>query len=50
MFHHGFAYLPYAAVSVFGAVFVARWVPETKGRSLEIVERFWTKRLRPAVT
>jgi SP family xylose:H+ symportor-like MFS transporter len=43
MFHHGFAYLLYGVVSILAALFVARWVPETKGRSLEAIERFWAK-------
>jgi SP family xylose:H+ symportor-like MFS transporter len=44
LFHHGFAYWLYAGSSVLAAVFVARFVPETKGRSLESIETFWTRR------
>ncbi|HWA89467.1 MAG TPA: sugar porter family MFS transporter [Rhizomicrobium sp.] len=41
LFHHGFAYWLYAAVSVLAAIFVLRFVPETKGRSLEAIETLW---------
>jgi SP family xylose:H+ symportor-like MFS transporter len=44
VFHHGFAYLLYGALSVFAAIFVARWVPETMGRSLEAIEGSWKLR------
>ncbi|AXQ28576.1 D-xylose transporter XylE [Solimonas sp. K1W22B-7] len=44
LFNHGFTYWLYAVVSVLSAVFVARMVPETKGRSLESIEGFWTRR------
>lgn len=44
IFNHGFTYWLYAIVSVLSAVFVARMVPETKGRSLESIEGFWGRR------
>lgn len=44
LFNHGFTYWLYAVVSVLSAVFVARMVPETKGRSLESIEGFWGRR------
>lgn len=37
----------YAAVSLASFVFVALFIPETKGRTLEEIERFWTARHRP---
>jgi SP family xylose:H+ symportor-like MFS transporter len=41
-FHHGFAYLVYGVMSLAAIVFVARFVPETKGRTLESIGEFWT--------
>jgi SP family xylose:H+ symportor-like MFS transporter len=42
-FHHGFAYWIYAVMGLLAAFFMWKWVPETKGKSLEEIERFWTK-------
>lgn len=33
----------YAAVSLLSFVFVLGWIPETKGRTLEEIEKLWTK-------
>jgi SP family xylose:H+ symportor-like MFS transporter len=41
VFHHGFAYLLYGAVSLGTAWFVIRFVPETKGLRLEAIENLW---------
>jgi len=41
VFHHGFPYLLFAAASLLAAVFVWRRVPETRGRTLESIERCW---------
>lgn len=41
LFHHGFAYWIYGAMSVLAALFVLRWVPETKGRTLEAIQHLW---------
>jgi SP family xylose:H+ symportor-like MFS transporter len=46
IFHHGFAYWIYAFFSLLAAFFVWHWLPETKGRSLESIESFWTRRGR----
>jgi SP family xylose:H+ symportor-like MFS transporter len=43
MFHHGFAYWIYGAMSILAAVFVLRYVPETKGRTLESIQTLWKK-------
>ncbi len=40
-FNHGFAYWVYGACSVLAALFVIRFVPETKGRTLEAIEHLW---------
>jgi MFS transporter, SP family, xylose:H+ symportor len=40
-FSHGFAYWIYGVMSVLAALFVWKLVPETKGRSLEQMERLW---------
>ncbi|HUI58612.1 MAG TPA: D-xylose transporter XylE [Steroidobacteraceae bacterium] len=42
LFNHGFAYWIYGAMSVLAAVFVVRFVPETKGHRLEAIQDLWT--------
>jgi SP family xylose:H+ symportor-like MFS transporter len=41
LFNHGFAYWVYGAMGLLAAVFVWRYVPETKGRSLEAIQELW---------
>ncbi len=41
MFNHGFAYWLYGAASIIAALFVMRYVPETKGRTLEAIQELW---------
>jgi len=41
MFNHGFAYWIYGAMSILAALFVFRYVPETKGRTLEAIQQLW---------
>jgi SP family xylose:H+ symportor-like MFS transporter len=41
MFNHGFAYWIYGVMSVLAALFVLRFVPETKGRTLESIQELW---------
>lgn len=43
MFNHGFAYWIYGGMSILAALFVIRYVPETKGRSLEAIQELWGK-------
>jgi SP family xylose:H+ symportor-like MFS transporter len=43
LFNHGFAYWIYGAMSVLAALFVIRYVPETKGRSLESIQDMWAR-------
>lgn len=40
-FHHGFPFFLYGTFSVMAVLFVWRFVPETKGKSLEEIERDW---------
>ncbi len=44
LFNHGFAYWIYGAMSLLAAIFVARYVPETKGRTLESIQDLWGHR------
>ncbi len=39
----GGTYAIYAVMSLLSAVFVLKWVPETKGKSLEEMSKLWTK-------
>jgi SP family xylose:H+ symportor-like MFS transporter len=41
LFNHGFAYWVYAVFSVLAALFVWKYVPETKGKSLEAIQGLW---------
>jgi MFS family permease len=43
-FHHAFPFYVYGFFCAVLVVVVLRWVPETKGKSLEEIERSWTKR------
>jgi SP family xylose:H+ symportor-like MFS transporter len=43
LFNHGFAYWVYGGMSVLAALFVWRYVPETKGKSLEAIQDLWGK-------
>lgn len=43
-FNHGIAYWIYGIVGILSAIFVWKWIPETKGKSLEEIERFWKKK------
>jgi len=43
IFHHGFAYWIYGLMGLLAALFVWKLVPETKGKSLEEMEKLWIK-------
>lgn len=43
-FNHGFSYWIYSLMCLFAALFVYKFIPETKGRSLEEIEKFWKKK------
>jgi SP family xylose:H+ symportor-like MFS transporter len=43
VFNHGLNYYVYSACSVLAALFVWKFVPETKGRTLEAIEGLWKK-------
>ncbi|MBN2036072.1 MAG: D-xylose transporter XylE [Chitinispirillaceae bacterium] len=43
VFHHGFSYWLYGAFSILAALFMWKLVPETKGKTLEEMERLWRK-------
>jgi len=47
-FNHGFAYWLYGAGGILAALFVLRFVPETKQRSLEAIEGLWSGARAPA--
>jgi MFS family permease len=42
-FNHGFPFLIYAGFCVVLVIVMVRLVPETKGRTLEELERIWKK-------
>jgi len=42
-FHHGFAYCLYGLMALLASVFMWRWVPETKGKTLEQMQNLWEK-------
>jgi sugar porter (SP) family MFS transporter len=46
-FHHAFPFWIYAVLCTVAVVFLARFVPETKGKTLEEIERSWMQ-LGPA--
>lgn len=43
MFHHGFAYWVYGVMGILAALFMWKYVPETKGKTLEEMEHLWEK-------
>jgi SP family xylose:H+ symportor-like MFS transporter len=43
-FNHGFAYWIYGAMGALAALFMVRFVPETKGHSLEAIQHLWGRK------
>jgi SP family xylose:H+ symportor-like MFS transporter len=43
VFHHGFAYWIYGLMGILAALFMYKFVPETKQKTLEELETFWKK-------
>ena len=43
LFNHGFSYWIYGLMGFLAALFVWKLVPETKGRTLEEIEKIWKK-------
>jgi MFS transporter, SP family, xylose:H+ symportor len=43
IFNHGFSYWIYGVMGILAAIFVWKLVPETKGKSLEQIEKLWKK-------
>ena len=43
VFHHGFAFWIYGAMGLLAAGFMWKFVPETKGKSLEEMSKLWKK-------
>jgi MFS transporter, SP family, xylose:H+ symportor len=43
-FNHGFAYWIYAIMGILSALFIWKIVPETKGKTLEEIEKIWGKK------
>ena len=42
-FNHGMAYWIYGVMGILAAIFIWRFVPETKGKTLEQMEQFWKR-------
>lgn len=43
-FNHGFAYWIYGVMAILSGLFIWKFVPETKGRTLEDMEQLWIKK------
>ncbi|MGD1007081.1 MAG: D-xylose transporter XylE [Ignavibacteriaceae bacterium] len=46
MFHHGFAYWVYGVMAALAGLFMWKMVPETKGKTLEQLEKQWEDKSR----
>lgn len=44
-FNHGFAYWIYGIMGILSALFIWKMVPETKGKTLEEIEKIWKKKI-----
>ncbi len=43
MFNHGMAYWIYGVMGILAALFIWRFVPETKEKTLEEMDDFWRR-------
>jgi SP family xylose:H+ symportor-like MFS transporter len=43
-FHHGFSYWIYGIMAILSGLFIWKFVPETKGRTLEDMENLWIRK------
>ncbi len=43
LFNHGFSYWIYGVMGILSALFVWKFVPETKGKTLEEIEQIWKR-------
>jgi hypothetical protein len=43
-FHYGFPYFVYGVMGFLAALFTWKFIPETKGRTLEELEQLWEKK------
>jgi SP family xylose:H+ symportor-like MFS transporter len=43
-FNHGFSYWIYGVMGILASLFIWKYLPETKGKTLEQIEKFWKKR------
>jgi SP family xylose:H+ symportor-like MFS transporter len=43
-FNHGFSYWIYGVMGILAALFIWKYLPETKGKTLEQIEKFWKKK------
>jgi SP family xylose:H+ symportor-like MFS transporter len=50
MFHHGFSYWIYGVMGILSAVFMWKFVPETKGKTLEEIEKIWIKKIHSSIS
>jgi len=48
-FHHGFSYWIYGVMGILSAIFMWKFVPETKGKTLEEIEDLWEKKPKQTV-
>lgn len=46
VFHNGFSYWVYGFMGLLSAIFIWKWVPETKGRTLEEMEQLWEPNIK----
>jgi SP family xylose:H+ symportor-like MFS transporter len=42
-FNHGAAYWIYGLMAILAALFVSRFIPETKQKTLEEIQRYWKR-------